>query len=73
MKRQSTRKTASNIATDVVDLAGAGAEIVAAGVLLTAGIVGATAELAVAKVLMSEKHADHDSTSASQAVLAKAG
>lgn len=65
MKRQSTRKVVSQVASDAVVLAEAGAEVVAAGVLLTAGIVGATAELAVAKVLMSEKHSDHGSSSAS--------
>jgi hypothetical protein len=65
MKRQSTRKVVSQAASDAVNLAEAGAEVVAAGVLLTAGIVGATAELAVAKVLMSEKHQDHGTTSGS--------
>jgi hypothetical protein len=64
MKRQSTRRVVSQVASDAVVLAEVGAEVIAAGVLLTSGIVGAAVELGIAKLSMSEKHPDHVSTSA---------
>lgn len=55
MKRQSNVGIVEHVAKDAANLAVVGAEIVGAGVVLTAGIVAAAAELSVARLLMSEK------------------